>query len=367
MFKFIDNTGEILVLRPDVTIPIAKVAAKTYSPKDKHLKLSYTSRVFRMANTQNPTQREFIQGGIEYFGNKEIECDGEVAVLAIDTLLRNHVDIHMEIGHVEFYKGLLEETNLEASQQEDLRRQIENKNIIDLRNIVKELNVSEPVKEAFLEIPNLYGKFEDILPKARIYCINNTMVKALDDLEEMYALIKDYGYSENISMDLGLVNHLDYYTGIIYKGYISNHGKTIVSGGRYDNLTGEYGQFIPACGFAINIDELIKGVDKMETCKQERSYIDYLILYTNHDRQRALNIGQELRGLGYIIETEPIESTLGNSIQHAELHGIKEILTLKEDKLKIISIQKNTTKKIPLDEFLNEIGTAKDKEMLSIH
>ncbi|MDO5707503.1 MAG: ATP phosphoribosyltransferase regulatory subunit [Andreesenia angusta] len=305
MFKLIDNSGEILTLRPDATIPIARIVAKNYKKEKGNYKIFYSNQVFKM---KSESKRERTQTGIEYFGNPNAEADGEVIVNAIEALKNCNVEFKIEIGNAGYYKGLLDEIDIDDSIKEILKNLIEYKNFVELKSYVNSLNLDNRIKNAIIEMPNLYGEYSEVLKRAEEYSINSRMKKSLEELNKIYEFIEDYGYSEYISIDLGIINDLDYYTGVVFKGYLANYGDSILSGGRYDNLTEYYGESIPATGFAISVDDLISGIESQRDFKEEEYYsVDYRVNYKEEDRKKAIEKAKELRKKNFVVELQKID------------------------------------------------------------
>ncbi len=352
MFKLIDKSGDILVLRPDVTIPIARMVANNSKTSKKNFKVLYNHQVFRM---DNESRREITQTGIEYFGNGKLESDAEIISIAAKSLLKVDIDFRIEIGHANYYKGLLEEIKIgDPAVYLRLKELIENKNFVELKRLASQLDIEENVKNAIIEMPNLYGDYKEVLVEAEAFCLNENMSKALKDLKEVCEIIEDFGYGEYISVDLGLINHLDYYTGVIFKGYIASHGEMILSGGRYDDLTENYGESIPATGFAINIDELISGIEKQIKAEDKvDSYIDYRVIYKDIDRKLAFRLMEILRSKGFIVEGDLFSESVGEKMQNSS--GTKKMIILDGNKLEIIDIENISEKNIGIDEFIRQL------------
>ncbi|KNF10173.1 ATP phosphoribosyltransferase regulatory subunit [Gottschalkia purinilytica] len=347
MFKLIDKSGDILVLRPDVTIPISRIVANNYKNSKKDFKVFYTTQVFR---TNDEKRREFTQTGIEYFGNDEPESDSEVIAVAIKSLLKNDIKFHIEIGHADYYKGLLEEANLKEETEEKLKELIENKNFVEIERLVAQLNLDEKVKTVITEIPNLYGECCEVIESAKKLCLNDRMLKSLEDLENVSEILKDYGYSKYISIDLGLINHLDYYTGVIFKGYMNNYGEIILSGGRYDSLTEYYGEHIPATGFGINIDELISGIIRQNGLKDDGTYIDYKIFYDTRNRKGAFELANIMRDKDLVVELVKYDNNIDLSFEQNK--DAKQLLVYDKNNVKIIDMDNNDGSVLELNDFI---------------
>lgn len=349
MFKLIDKSGDILVLRPDVTIPIARMVANNSKTADKKFKVFYNHQVFRM---DNENRREITQTGIEYFGDSKSDSDAEVISIAAKSLLNIGIDFRIEIGHANYYKGLLDEIVIDDERVYiKLRELIENKNFVELEKLAKELDLDEKIRNVIIEMPNLYGNFRNVLIEADKLSLNQKMKDSLSDLKEVCEIIEDFGYEDYISVDLGLINHLDYYTGVIFKGYMQCHGEIILSGGRYDDLTKNYGKSIPATGFAINVDELISGIEKQSEYKEVvDNHIDYKVVYMSKERRIAFALMEELRKKDFIVEGDIFSESLGQLMKDEV--EVKNIMILDGNELEIIDLENDKTCNKKLDEFI---------------
>ena len=264
MIKLIDRDGKILVLRPDATIPIARMVATDYRNGNPVRKFSYVTSIFRMSDDpQNVQSREFTQAGVELFGRDGVEADVEVISLGIESLLELGVkDFTIDLGQANFYKVLIEHIDMEPEEMAFVQRLIENKNFADLKRTVAGLEMPYTLKNALRTIPTLYGEPKEVLKKAFRICINEEMEGEIRQLQAVYEELVSAGYGPYLSLDLGLINHLNYYTSILFQGYVPGFGKPILLGGRYDNLTKQFGYDTKATGFAIYIDDLMVALEQ---------------------------------------------------------------------------------------------------------
>lgn len=301
IFKFIDHSGEILALRPDATIPIARIVANYYKENKKNYKLWYKTQVFKMSSEK---KREVTQTGVEYFGNFSTESDAEIIVLAINTLKELGVNFKIEIGNAGYLKNFLKELNINNQEKDKLKEHIEKKNLVELKDLIKKLDIEEEIKETIIKIPNLYGEVDSVLKEARGSYLNCDMEKSLEETVEIINILKDFGVENFISMDLGLINHIDYYTGAVFKGYVEDYGDIILSGGRYDDLTRYYGESIPATGFAINVDDLVNIIykNKADLGIKIKDQLDYILNYKMEFRKEAIELATKLRKFGYKVD-----------------------------------------------------------------
>ncbi|MEW9123591.1 MAG: ATP phosphoribosyltransferase regulatory subunit [Thermotaleaceae bacterium] len=366
MFKFIDGNGKILVLRPDVTVPIARMAATSYGASKGYLKFSYIANVFRISEEQSGNKREFMQAGIEYLGSEKPDADAEIVAVGIKTLIDSGLkNFQIDLGQAAYFKGLMTELDMGKEKKDYIRKLIEEKNFAELTNMLKTLDMEETIKNVILRIPSLYGEPVEVIAHAKTLAINEKMKRAVDYLQEVYDILKDYGYQKYVTIDFGLVNHLDYYSGVIFKGYVHNYGKSLISGGRYDNLTKQYGEAIPATGLGINIDELMEVIEMNSTQKAATCYTDYLILYNSQKRGEAFELAENLRNKGYIVECDLNEEDIKKQIKNADFRNIKEIIQFTEENLKIINIRNNQIRKNTSIQFLKSLET--QEVFFSIH
>lgn len=341
MFKLIDGDGKILVLRPDVTTPIARMVATNFKEAKGYLKFSYTSNVFRINDEQCGNKREFTQAGVEYFGDDKPESDAEVIALAIKALLKCGLeDFTIDLGHAGFFRGLID-IDLNPSQKAKINRYIENKNYGDLEFFLTSLEIPENYKEKILALPYLYGSVDKVIQGAEKLICNDEMKASLENLKYVYEVLCDYGYEKYLSIDLGMINNINYYTGLIFKGYINNYGKVVLSGGRYNDLSKNYGHHLPATGFGLNVDELMEAITMLKLREDFICHTDYLVVFDESSRKNGLQLASTLREKGYIVETDREQGNLKGHIQNASFRNIKQILSVNGDRVKIIDILGN--------------------------
>lgn len=327
MYKLIDSTGKILVLRPDATIPVARMAATKYNSSDGYLKFMYFTSVFRSSDFRAGGKREFVQAGIEYFCNPEPEADAEVISTAIKSLLNlGFKNIHIDIGQTDYFKGIMSELDISFENKNTIRELIENKNYAELGNILNTLSIDNEYKKLLLEVPYMYGDIQDIAAKARDRAINETMKKAANNLFDIYEILCEYGYEDYVFADLGLINHLEYYSGMIFKGYIDHFGMPVLSGGRYDDLLKNFGKELAATGFGMNVDEILEAANQNNLLTEYKVPKDYLFLYDEGNRKWAIGKSIELREQGYVVETDKVSLTIEEIKQTYQNSEYREVL-----------------------------------------
>lgn len=255
-FKFFDRKDNILMLRTDMTTPIARMVA-TRMRKDKGVKrLSYRAQLFRYEEAQAGRQCEFTQCGIEMMGAAGAAADAEVIALAVSTLLEAGLrDFNITLGHMEFINGLIEAAALTEVQAQSIKQCLIKRNAAGLEKVVEMAGIPEQLAVVFKELLFLHGGI-GLLEDVQERVLSRRCRKALENLGEIYELAKAYGVAQYLSFDLGLTRSLDYYTGMLFEGYAAGMGYSLIGGGRYDNMMQRFGKPCPATGFALGIDRI---------------------------------------------------------------------------------------------------------------
>lgn len=325
MLKILEAGGRILVMRPDVTMPIARIAATKFKKSLLPLRLSYISNVYRYEELQIGKQREVAQAGIELMGVEGPEADAEVISTAIQALLQVGLkDFQIDIGQVEFFKGLVEEAGLDPQSTEELRLFIEQKNMLALELFLQELSISDKLKEVLLGLPQMYGNIE-VLGKVAQSTQNPRCQRAIENIYEVYSILKAYELDDYITFDLGMVHSLNYYTGIIFRGITKNLGFPICGGGRYDGLLSEFGYDLPATGFAIGIKRLLITLERQESLKPIPK-IEVLVVFDGLNRKEGYALTRKLRKEGKRVEVFLSTNSNSDPEAYANAKGISKVI-----------------------------------------
>ena len=253
MMKCVERTGKLLVMRPDNTVAIGRVAATKLSGLPLPLRLYYNQTVFRSDDINTGARTEIDQCGIELIGAQGIRADLEILSMAIDALEACGVpDYHIEIGHVGYFSALLEGLGASDETQNALRQLVEKKDFVAYRAMLKPYLQTE-AGNALWNLPRMFGG-PQVLDQAKRLSGNQEAQKAISYLEEIYGVLSDAGLSDHVQFDLGLIQNIEYYTGMIFRGFVQGAGSNVISGGRYDRLIGQFGKEIPATGFGLDVD-----------------------------------------------------------------------------------------------------------------
>ena len=305
MYKFFDNRGRILVLRPDMTIPIARVVETKLKDAELPIKLRYTSNVFRVHESLGGKRNEYTDCGVELIGIEDKKSDLEVLVLALEALKKLGLnDFKLEIGNIGFFNGAFKNLDIDQKHIEVIAQFIEDKNLKNLEDYIYALDIKEEYKKFFNKLPWMFGD-KNILEEAKKLAFNNEIKENLEYLEVLYSQLEALGYGENVTFDLGMVPRLNYYTGMIFRGYGEGVGNTLLRGGRYDSLIKSSNSYVPAIGFSIDINSVIENGKLNKNLNEDEKI--YKIYYSENNRIEAIKKSEELRNKGYIVDLLPKE------------------------------------------------------------
>ena len=255
MLKIIDKSGRICVARPDNTTPIARIAATRLDDAALPVRLYYSQKVFRSVSGDHGHKGEFLQVGAEFIGADGLEADKDILSAAFAALSKTGADnFRVELGHAEIYKALMDELGADAQSAEGIRRLIENKSFAALGDALEPFK-GKPAAKALSAMPNLFGGIE-VLDEVESLTGNVRVLGATAYLRRLYQALDEAGYGDRIMIDLGLVHEMDYYTGIMFRGYIGGAGAAILAGGRYNALCAKFGKDMPAGGFGIDVESV---------------------------------------------------------------------------------------------------------------
>ena len=254
LYKLVDGKNRLMVLRPDNTLPIARLVATRLRSEELPLKLFYNQSIFMVNPKDSGRDDEFSQSGIEIIGGKN--ADYEALFLAGKALAACDEDYRLEIGESGIFRELISDLGTKSEDEEDLIRSfVETKNYPALNEALKDYDNS--AAKAIAVLPKLFGGME-VFDEARKYFEKDSVIEKLNNLEALCRNLISAGLGDKLRVDLGLVHKKNYYTGIIFRGYVEGYGQPALSGGRYDNLLGDFGREAPAVGFAVNVEAAAK-------------------------------------------------------------------------------------------------------------
>lgn len=259
MYKLVDMKGRLMAVKPDLTMPIARLACTRLKDHPLPLRLYYNQNAYRINPADSGHSDEVDQIGIEVIGVGGRRADLEALDLAIRSMescgLNNY---RIEIGHIGIFNALTARLKLDARHKEQLRELIMTKNypaLNDQMDRMKDMQTAAALKR----LPALFGG-EEVLDELKTLVDDEEINRVVDYLRSLLADLKELGADRHISLDLGIVGRNEYYTGIVFQGYTEGIGDTVLTGGRYDTLLSDYGMDLPAIGFGIDVDAVARVV-----------------------------------------------------------------------------------------------------------
>ncbi|MBQ2473718.1 MAG: ATP phosphoribosyltransferase regulatory subunit, partial [Ruminococcus sp.] len=232
----------------------------------------------------------------------------------------------VELGHAEVFDALSDELPIDDSYKEKIRLTIEGKNYSALNNLLDRLAPCRAVS-AIRSLPSLFGG-EEVFEQARAICSGTKAADALDYLHTVYSSLRSLGLGDKLIIDLGLVQRNDYYTGMVFTGYISGIGDAVLSGGRYDELLSEFDMPMGAAGFALDTDAVtLKTLADAEVSYSDNP--DVLVFAADGCEMQAIEQVAKLNATGKKAQFSVLP-TLEETQAFAQQRGIKEVLTVGE-------------------------------------
>lgn len=327
MIKFFDLKGRILSLRPDITVPIARMVGTQDMAAGAPLRLFYIQDAYSAGGYTIAQRGEYTQAGAEYIGRAGSGADAEMIAMAIRMMLVSRVrDFKLDIGQVGYFKGIVEDMGLSDDNMEAIRSLVDSKNSIELEFTLDNLGISGDTKERIMALPGLFGGAEVIAEAERLVS-NETSLKALANLSEVYDALCKMGYSKYITLDLGMLHKLGYYSGVVFRGLTSELGFPVLSGGRYDTLLGEFGEPAPAIGFAMGIKRILITLERQGRLDEQTE--EYTVIASDMDSIVQANThADKLRKQGekVIFLLDPTDDeikAMSNDAQTAQIYSYK--------------------------------------------
>lgn len=302
MYKFFDREGNTLVLRPDITPSIARAVSKYFHEENFSMRFSYTGNIFINNSSLQGRMKESTQMGAELIGDQSIDADAEMIALAVRLLLAAGLtEFQIDVGHVGFFKGLIEECGMNEETEQTLRELIENKNYFGV-----EAMTDNP---ALIRLPKLFGS-QEILKEAKRLTSNMKALSAITRLERLYEILGIYGLQKYVTFDLGMLTQYDYYTGVIFRGYTYGTGDAVVKGGRYDTLLQKFGKDAASVGLAVVVDELLNALSRQKVEMEEDASVT-MVLYGDSVFPEAFKKAEALRETGVCVQMNHMETGIG--------------------------------------------------------
>jgi ATP phosphoribosyltransferase regulatory subunit len=249
-YRMFDEHGNVMVLRPDMTVPIARLVASRYQNAEPPLRFCYLAHAYRGVRPQRGQSREFLQAGVELIGSPAPDGTAEALSVLCAALDAAGLETYrVGLGDASLYPALLEAVGVPPEHRDRILEELVVGDFVGVEREVRGLDLNADDAELLLRVPQIRGGPEVLEG------LSGALEHAVTGMREVHALLAPE-VAARIILDLGLVRSLGYYTGAVFQVYDPAHGVPIGRGGRYDELLGEFGRPLPAVGFALNVERL---------------------------------------------------------------------------------------------------------------
>ncbi len=265
IITFNDTNGKLMALKPDVTLSIVKNLQKGSLNK-----VYYNENVYRIADSSH-SFKEIMQTGLECIGDIDIYNICEVVMLALLSLKAIADDFVLDISHMGFVSALLDSMDIKGEDKKAIVKCISAKNIDELKEICNQNSINS---ESIEKLINTYGKGDNVIPKLKEISCCEKMNNGIKELEAVYEFLKANNLDQNVNFDFSIVNDMNYYSSIVFKGYIKGISSSVLSGGEYSKLMEKMKRKSGAIGFAVYLDTL----QRLEITEKKYD-VDTVILY----------------------------------------------------------------------------------------
>lgn len=331
MFKLMDSRGRLAVLRADNTTPTARVIATKLKNSPLPLKLYYNQNIYRICEGYTGRRSEVFQSGVEFAGAGGEKADIICIITAVKALRSLGLDFKVEIGHVGYCGALLKELGLSDEETVTVREYINSKNTVSLGFLKSKTN-SDFGK--IRKLPRLFGGSEVFSRAKELAEDNEEALSALDSVINMYNILTSAGYGDDILIDLGIAHSMEYYTGIVFRGYIEGVGEPVLTGGRYDKLIGNFDYDIPSTGFAVNMCLAADAIINKKITPNKKNYDKYLIHFDSDSFEEAMNYKNTLISEGITAHLSAFNSEI-ESMEYAMQTGYNFVAVIVGENVKI--------------------------------
>lgn len=301
LFKLVDSQGNTLVLRPDMTTPIARVATSKLLKEMIPLRLAYFANVFRAQETEGGRPAEFDQMGIELIGDHSVFADVEVIVTAMELLKQFGVeDFKVTIGHAGVLNCILQDYTESVEQEDILRSLLVHRNYVGFEEAVASFDLPKTKSNALLQFIDEAMNLKEIRDIEKYVRKND----ALEYMQQLAKLLEVADLADYVAFDFTLSSHMSYYTGMLFEVFATGSGFPLGNGGRYDGLLNVFGSNVGATGFSIRVDRLLETL-ATQTAEQGETIT---VLFEEANFEQALALVKEYRVAGKRVTLQLKES-----------------------------------------------------------
>lgn len=326
LYQFFDRKGRTLALRPDMTTPIARLAATKMMAEALPLRLSYFAPVFRHRGQRAGSAFEIWQSGIELIGASGPAADAEVIALACAALSATGVQgFKIGLNHVDLVEGIFAAAGVSPEREAELKEAMVARDLVTFEKGVFEAGLSPEKADLLLAMATFQGSLAEA--QKRFGGVGNGRVaEALEQLGTILALLKNFGVGDQVSLDLGLSRTLGYYTGVVFEGYAPGVGSPVLGGGRYDHLLKDFGGDSPATGFALEMDRLLSALERQGRLPEDPG-LDVVVACPAGQEAAAMAQARALREQGLAVEVDLLGRTGADLLAYARSRGAERVVT----------------------------------------
>lgn len=344
LLKIVDRGGELLALRPEMTVPIARLAAtRLLRDAPRPLRVAYVAPVFRGQEPGRGWLREFTQAGVELLGDATVEGDAEVIALAIECLRRAGVtDPVLHMGELGFLSDALD--GIPEEEQDAVRMRLYRKEFASI-----DAAVSDAALARFLRaLPDLHGP--DAVVRAVPFARTERGATSLQRLSSIQEQLAGYGVADCVAVDLSIIRDFSYYTGVVFEAYGPGMGYPLLGGGRYDELLGRFGMDCPATGFAIGLERVLT-----VTGISGDAPIDFLVAANASGRTQAFRLARDLREFGkaVLVSIDQPQEHVG---QQATAAKARAVIWIDGGAVRVIDVETQRVRTVDRDALIAEVA-----------
>ncbi|MBI5815384.1 MAG: ATP phosphoribosyltransferase regulatory subunit [Nitrospinae bacterium] len=354
--------GKPLALRPDVTPQIARIAATALAGKPAPIRLCYVATVYRSAAPGTGNRMELLQAGAELIGVNSPSADAEIIALAAESLQKLIPGkAKIAVSHIGYITAAMEALGLDGVARNAVKRALAKKNTRELAAALDGANAKGAARKALLSAPSLFGG-PGILRKAPVFGAGSR--QAIDQLRRVADDLKRYGVADFVAMDLGETRGLGYYTGVTFEGFAGGIGRSVLSGGRYDQLLSLYGEGRPATGFAMDLNAIL---DNTAGAAKDEGWTlaDVLVTGPAKSGEAAIKLAAALRGKGLKVARDLAGRSIPGAVKYARQMRMAKVAVAGEPKgrVKLIDTATGSAEVMTVEKLLRSIGARARKNV----
>ncbi|MGC8543117.1 MAG: histidine--tRNA ligase [Vulcanisaeta sp.] len=360
IYYFKDKAGREVGLRFDMTVPVARVVSYRVDVP-KPIRWYYITKVWRYDEPQHGRYREFHQFGVELIGSPSVRADAEVIALGVEALKALDIgDFKVRINDRRVIDQLLSKLGISNEIRPYVLRIMDKRGKVsaeELEKMLTNLGLARDVSQEILRLANTVDSFDRVVDLLKELNVSEDFIKYYGDLLDYLDM---YGVRNYLSLDMGIVRGLDYYTGIVFEMYVPDYNLSVGGGGRYDNLIEIYsGKPTPASGFAMGIERLLEVLEQRGSLKRGFPQIDYYIYVLSNDKSHislGYRLASKLRVSGNRVVIDTGERSLRSALEYASKINVKYFIIIgpKEVSQGVVRVRDMTTwseRDVKLTEF----------------